>query len=573
METPDYVASRPEPLRRPELGDDIFPPDPFSLLPDSWRADPLGTAEDLARRLFRLLAPFRDNETLLAFLAAHPPKGRIALYPAGAATRAAVPLLRARGDVELVAVLDRAPAPQGQLDGVPVMTPEALLADPAADDARIWILHPTLEAQFLERLLALGVAAERIGLITGSEAYYDWWAGRDGGAEAHRFWTDKGQSHLLKKTRNLVVIPQFLRMVPEEQLESVFAAEDTVVLCYGADPARLHFPRFPVLACPPSAEFLKLALDATQAGTIYLSSLLPEHYLAPLIHGLRPQARLIHEIYDWVNLFPDDYVAPSYKVSRELVQASRFGEYFSARCAAAVVSKRSGPYWKRLHKEFEAPYVWYLHGAIEGPPSKMAQPPRRDDGRLSLVYAGPLPMADDPDHPFYRFLPLLDAVADAPEVWFELFASSHLVEENDAAFRPYAERFTRDSSRYHSRLPLHRLVADIAGFDYGFMALNHAADVLAYPDTRAVISARATGYLSAGLPIVIDETWTAIAELVEEFGAGFVVSEPQPQGIVGEILARADPARHRAGAGRLRDHLLARNKAALREIADAAGYG
>ncbi len=576
METPDYIASLSEPLRRPQLGDDIFPPDPFSLLPEEWRADPRGSAGILAKRLFRLLAPFRDNETVLAFLAAHPPQGRIALYPAGAATRAAIPLLRDRDGVEIVALLDRAPPPGGNLDGVPVLTPDAFLANAegSEDRERIWILHPTFEARFLESLLELGVAPDRIGLITGSEAFYDWWAGRDGGTEARRYWADRDQTHLLKKTRNLVVIPQFLRMLPEADLEEIFVEDDTLVLCYGADPERLNFSRFPLLACPPSVEFLKLILSETQADVVYLSSLLPEHYLAPLIHALRPEARLIHEIYDWVNLFPDDYILPSYRISGELVQASRFGEYYSSQCAAAVVSKRSGPFWQRLQDDFTVPYIWYLQGAIETGRTQISRPRRqRENTKLGLVYAGPLPLASDPNHPFYRFLPLLDAVAKAPEVRFELFASSHLDGENDDLFKPYAARFDGANSRYHARLPLAELVVEIAGFDYGFMALNNAADVLAYPDTRAVISARATGYLSAGLPIVIDETWTAIVELVETFEAGIVVKDPNPETVVSEILSRADPAKHRLGAERLRDHLLARNKEALREIASAAGYG
>ncbi|MFX5937854.1 hypothetical protein ABTE71_21085, partial [Acinetobacter baumannii] len=70
---------------------------------------------------------------------------------------------------------------------------------------------------------------------------------------------------------------------------------------------------------------------------------------------------------------------------------------------------------------------------------------------------------------------------------------------------------------------------------------------------------RFTGYIQAGLPVIISRPWGLCIDLVEQFGAVIVL-----QGDSDEELAAAfgalDHARLRAGVSRLHTHMLSSNR-------------
>ena len=84
-------------------------------------------------------------------------------------------------------------------------------------------------------------------------------------------------------------------------------------------------------------------------------------------------------------------------------------------------------------------------------------------------------------------------------------------------------------------------------------------------DRRSAVCNRWTGYVSAGLPVLLDSSWGFMGDLVREYGAGIIFDSPQATVMI-ETLRTTDHAALAAGAARLRSRLLTENAAALADL-------
>lgn len=82
------------------------------------------------------------------------------------------------------------------------------------------------------------------------------------------------------------------------------------------------------------------------------------------------------------------------------------------------------------------------------------------------------------------------------------------------------------------------------------------------------IGNRWTGYVSGGLPVLIDAKWRFMAEYVSRFDAGLVIEEVDSPTIDAKIKA-ADHARVAAGTRRLARHMVDHNAETLDRVAAA----
>jgi len=531
-----------------------FPADPWATLPAGVREDFEGYFAAATEALMTSGAVPRLDTIGHQLLLQQKRPGRVLLYPAGMFAKSAIPLLEADSGITIVGVIDRRGAALGSFCGHPVITIEGIAS---VEFDYVQILHPVYEAYFREFLIAAGVAAHRVrGLFTLPESTEAW------RKDLKSSFSPKPVKTVCK-TRNVVILRHMQTIVSEAVIAQIFDPAETLVLWIGAPFSKRPTRHFRVQDTFLSVDVLFDLLAQIRPEKVYLATLVAENFYGLLVRKAAPEALLIHEIYDWSIMCPDHGIAPVHMATLEQVGHSRAGEYWSVSKADAVITKRRGPCWDKVEAAFKVPYVRFNQGS-----QLPRNPVGRSDGPpgLSVVYAGPVPYYDTAeDWPFLRFTPMLEALADRKDLWFELYNSFHQRRAEDHRFAPMLRKFSGKLRRYHRRTPLSKMIDVLPRFDYGWLCVHTWNDLAEFPDTHTVVSARVATYVAAGLPIIIDDSWEATTDLIEKYSAGFVVSNPKPSDIE-TILSRVDPERHRAGALQLRRLFLEENDAAIRTL-------
>lgn len=529
-----------------------FPAAPWDVVPEPFKRADRNAIDALHDRLRAELAAPRTPSLALAFLETQQlPTGRLLFYPASEQARAAVELFARAPGASVIGFLDRRAETLGEFADHPVYPPEhaaSLTFD------YVIVLQHIRESYFVAQLEKFGVDRAKIMTIYDKPAFRSF-------AQARWTIADLLPDGLRRTTRNVIVLCHQQTIIEQERLAEIYDPAETLILYVGNPTSSLRQDIFPALQVDVSFDRLESLLDAIRPERIYLATLIAEHYYFLLVRRMAPDAEIIHEIYDWAILFPDHHIADLHAASPARIEASRVGEWCSVHEADAVVTKRMGICWDVVLREFDRPYVQFFQGAKE--PRHVSHAPQ-EAGLLRIVYAGPIPPpAQAADWPFYNYVPLLEEMASWAELHFEVFNSFHQAAAQDPDFEPCLRSMGFERGRYHRAVANQELVDRISSFDYGWMCLNRTEDANA--DTPTVISARVTGYISAGIPVVLDATWTAAAELVTRFNAGFVIENPTPA-LVREALRTVDPQQHRQGAARLRDHMLETNDNAIRRL-------
>jgi hypothetical protein len=540
-----------------------FPRDPWSRLPIQQRTDEAAWMRKWSRVFAAQHCTPRRNDVALAFLDAHPPTGRILLYPAGDLARRVHQ--RFQSQANIVGFVDRRGPSTGPVQGVPVFAPDRL--DVAYDC--LLVCHAFGEAYFAEEIERLGVKKEKILKIFLAEDFASWWASED-----RTDMSLAGLPHSARPVRNVVIRTSLhINVIDDRELARVLDSDDTVLIYVGPLAGNNLSEYFRFYQTGGSLPALRHLLDIFHPKSIYISSVIADNYWGYIVRDLYPHARLIHEIYDWSFLFPNEPLRPLHYASHAEIEASHLGELVSVRHADAVVSKRSGPCWALVQKEFRAPYARYFQSATRPSTPRPPARPQSEGNRLRLVYAGPVPPPSElDDWSFYGFVPLLERLMALDFVSLDIFNSmdgGRPVER--IKFQRYYEEFNGSEHHYHHSLPHGVMVDTIQDYDFGWMCINRSEQVEQFPDTHTVVSARVTGYISAGLPVIVDDTWNATVDLIRRFNAGIVIPEPTPDRIEA-ALRGINPMDYKPGALALRDYMLSENQRmvnALKSLVDS----
>ena len=529
-----------------------FPTEPWARVPVEQRIDELTWAQRWSAVFAAQHCAPRRNDVALAFLHAHPPVGRVLLYPAGDLGRRIQQRFQDQADI--VGFVDRRGPSIGPVQGLPVFAPDAL--DGIAYDCLL-VCHAFGEAYFSEEIARLGVPPEKIRCIFLADQFASWWRDED-----RTEMSLVGLPRTAESLRNVIIRTSLhINVVDDQELAKVFDPSDTVLIYVGSlagDNLSKYFSSYQTAGSLP---VLKHLLDIFQPNTIYLNSVIADNYWGFIIQGLCPQARLIHEIYDWSLMFPNAPLRPLHYATDDEIEASHLGELVSVRHADAVVSKRSGPCWALVQKEFRAPYVRYFQSATRPTAPPRSSRMKENNNKVRLVYAGPVPPPSElDDWSFYGFVPLLERLMSLDFVSLDIFNSMDGGRPNERIkFQRYYEEFNGPHSSYHHSLRHDVMVNTIQDYDFGWMCINRSDQVEQFPDTRTVVSARVTGYVSAGLPVIVDDTWNATVDLIRRFNAGIVIPEPTPDRIEA-ALRGVNPAEFKPGALALRDYMLSENR-------------
>ena len=528
---------------------DLTPEHLFNLAP----RDLTGVAAELGRRVEEKAAHFaapRDRALAFEFLGWRGPLGRVFVYGAGAHSTYLVPALEDAPGTRVVGLVDRNWKAIGSFQGYEVIGPEQL---PARSFDHVLVASEVSEAEMVENLLALGLEPDRILRVYTHPDYVSRALDLEFRALAPRL-PERARCVILEGTPGgLFYSSELLRHLPPEE---------TVVISYPHPYSQNLYYR----SCDArhSLGLVSALLRRLRPEVVYLRTQFTTHFLAHLARTTLPDARIVHEFHDFALVTPSDALVSQVCGSERELETVRLAELDSLAHSDVVLSKYGGPAIDHLMAITGARHI----GVFPYLRPREATPVLPDGGPIRVVYAGQLYPPGQPPllKTEWNYLPLFLRLADSGRFAVAAYNSVHRLPSEDATFRAFHEAAsTHPGFSYHRALGYRPTVERMAGFHWGF--LYNDAPRLDNLSRQVAIAARLTGYLNAGLPVVVDAHHLLMAELVQRFGAGFVHPLDDPEGLVPALLsAHEHHADYRQGAWRLHAHLLESNRRALQEV-------
>ncbi len=508
--------------------------------------------------LLRAYGAARDRATVARFCRDQLPDGRILVSGAGTHTAFLLDQLAHRPGIKVIGLIDRIAARVGARHGLPVVT--------AAEAARrsfdyVLLSHTSYEGEMRRALKAAGIEPACIRAIYGDPVY-----GRM--AAAAPDWQRRLEVLAETPVDVLIVTCDTGSLVSDRALASVFPPERTLRLYFGRDDAApVQAGPFPVLDLQESLARLFAVVAAVRPRAIYVQSIVYKNFLGSALRINFPDLTVIQELYDYAATWADQDLVQLFGLDAVSIRSLRLAEFHAGHSADLVLSKRGGPAWQRVLARCPAPYQ-LVYPLIEAPPETAPVPSQAAAAADDLIYAGFLP---DPRflHGFdngYRFLALLEQVCGDGGLGAEIFNSAHHGPATDPTFQAYLDRFACGPVRYRRRLAYDDLLAEMGRFRFGWLCDVGAERLI---DHAVGIANRWTGYLSAGLPVLLSDNWLFMADLLRRFGAGIVIDRPEAGAIV-RALAETPYPPLRDGALRLHRHLLDHNRHVIARIGAVA---
>lgn len=503
----------------------------------------LDAAAQRARDAFR--AP-RDFAAACRFLIDELGEETVLLYGAGTHSAA---LLATPVGPRVSAIIDREGRDGLTFHGLPVLSP----AQAAAAPGRIAVAHPLWEPDMCAALADAGVVAARILKVYSNPRF------------AARVLAD-AYAHVAERiprpVHNVVIGSGRWAVVSDVELSHALPPTSTVKLHFDFSEPFLPSLFYDTIDMSKSLALLEYSLRRLDPKVIYLRTQILTTFVVHTVRKISPGARLVHEPYDFASLMTDDVLQDWLNHGPEAVELCRLAELYSIKNSDLLVSKRSGALWNAALGPGDAPYRCY-YGGMPNTPSPAPFAAHRP---VRIIYAGILPR---PEHigrhrSDYSFLPVLEELGRARVCEVALYNFLHQGTEADEVYARYLERYAEGPMRYHRALPYDELLRVASAFDYGW--LYCPMDGPGTLDRRSVVGQRFTGYIFAGLPVVIDDGWHAMCELVREYGAGIIVPGNRPDLLAAEI-GRHDHAALQAGVRRLRAAMMTHNASVLDDIA------
>lgn len=534
------------------MAEDAFPE-------NLWQQAGLPSSEGVMARAWELLERIeayhgmpRDAGLLQAFCAGALPDGRVLVYGAGTHTTLLLDLLRARPGIRIVGILDRLADSLGSFAGYPVLLPAE--AGNAAYDYII-AAHTSYEMEMRETLRALGVPESRIVPVYAHPAYHLLAAG------LVQDLASQGGDCL----DGLIVTCSKTVVVPDETLASLLP-QRTLMAFVGRVDGFYESNVFPTIDLRESLAALRQLIDRTRPKIVYVRSIIYKNFLAMAIKLWFPHITVIHELYDYCTVWPDGDLQSLFGLDQSTIALLRTAEFFGGHAMDLNISKRGGPYWDRVLSHCSAPYQLFFPQVESPRTAAVAQ-----GETATLLYAGflPSPTFLRHFHNGYAFMPLIQEICRQGGMTAEIFNSAHVEAEGDRIFADYLRDYPDFPVRYSRRLPYGELLERVGNYRFGWLC-DPPHDFLA--DRYVGVCNRWTGYISGGLPVLLDASWRFMGDFVRRFDAGLVIDDLKPETIL-HAIQQADMVRLRHGVAALRNHLLDHNGRAAAELARVVETG
>ena len=532
-----------------------------------FRTKPDETARTLTRLLSEEYDLPRDNGLVRRFIAETLPAGRILVYGAGTLGRELLPVIEARPGVQIVGFLDRNAERMTDFEGYDVFAPDTAAS---IDCDYVLLAHQSQERHMSEALLAAGVPRHAIRLIFGAPDFA-------GFTEA---WVNEKIAALPTRASAVVIgtLPEYNSIIHDEFLEELLPSQDTWVMYFGRREIRTDdelTKSFRLFDCHQSLTMMRHALERLQPKFIYLKATL--HSLSPwlafVVQQYCPTAKIVTEFNDWTVLLSAPRLRSSFGYDdRDLAQC-RFGEWYASMRHDAVVTKQGGVPWEHLVGQMKAAHLPFFPAVNpHSPVPEMIPPP--PPAPIRVLFAGMLrfPQVDGTkiDHPDLNQGEILRDLFTSRDFLIDIYNVLHLAPAMDELYRVYMDWFDTPGSpiQYHRRISLDEVAQIIPNYHIGWCVTHGPRSEETEALTKLVVPSKVATYFSQGLPVIIDDQYYYMAELIDCFKAGIVV----PLGDFASIpdrLRAADFAQLRAGAFELLRYMKDSNRntlARFREI-------
>ena len=527
-----------------------FPADFWSVIRPLLGPDHARQALELADEVGVYFGGPRDIGIARQFIRDHLPSGRIYVYGAGLHSENIIDILRRRDNLEVLGFLDRDAERLKTFYGYEVLTPERIVE---RDFDYVLISYPRIEATMIDRLRQLGVPDTKIYTIYSAPAFIAS-AVAEQFSKIERFLDGRRFDHIIVRSG-------IHEVVPDSVLVELFPPETTLAIHIGPAKLTVATSCFLTIDVQGCAALTTRIVKALLPKTIYLSTAQEFELFYFPIRCAAPDARLIHEIYDFFSLIPEDWIKLGINAGDRLIELMRLSNYFSSQDSQMIVSKRAGREWDEVCRSFRAPYLFVYPGIGSSESMDLDESARKnlEDGPVHILYAG----VQVPPHfhiykrSDYNFLPLMEEMVEKADITIDIFNSGHSYEINDQAFRDYLDRYTKPPMTYHRRIPFDNLIRRMPNYHFGWLCLPPRERDLA--DQQVVICNRFSAYIYGGLPTIVDAEWHFIASLVTEYGAGLVIKDADADKVL-RAIHDCDYQALLHGTARLREHMWQHNE-------------
>ena len=239
-------------------------------------------------------------------------------------------------------------------------------------------------------------------------------------------------------------------------------------------------------------------------------------------------APLVFNVYDIETInTPEEYLDPQH------AEANAFrlkieAEQFCMEHAAGIVHKgRKDEIDRYIRPKYDIrapvlhfyPFCWDRYFAPED-----ARKLSKEDGVTHLVYTGVVsPSSEDKRLVGHsQFAPMIEAIARQGIHWHIYYNPETGV--NDRHYQEYFDLAERNPYfHFHSPLSSPLLSGEIAKYDYGYMVHDVRGAVWGESCNDVSMANKIFTYLEAGLPMIVGDSFRAVADFVREHAVGIVV--------------------------------------------------
>lgn len=531
-----------------------FPDDlwTYAGLPD--KPDRLEQARHSLDEIEFLQGAPRNPSLVEDFLNQEVPEGRLLVYGAGTHTPPVLEVLQRRRRNTIIGIIDRMGEHLKTFQGHSVFTPQEATLLPYD---YILLSHGTYEDEMLESLRELGVPSRRIISIYTHDSF----------RKLARQTAEKrlGQ-FLLRSFDTFIISCTQTVIVPDRELAAILSPDRTLNIHFGRPDSFDPSGPFETINLHESLDDLAYLIECIRPRNIYVRSIAYKNYLGYWLKKRYPEVKVIHELYDHTVVWPDRDLKNLFGLTQRTIRRLRLTEYAGAQFCDLIISKRGGPDWASILQESTAPYCLY-YPMVQSP-----GPILESTGEATpsgLIYAGflPAPAFRAQFKNGYDFLSTLEKICSNQKIRACLYNAAHVGPDADRIYAPYLDTYRGTAEmpvEYCRRLPYETLLKEMQSFAYGWLC-DKVHEFQA--DRYVGICNRWTGYVSAGLPVIIDSGWRLMAELTRSYNAGLVVDDADASQIIA-AMRKADPRVLRQGSQQLRSHLLRHNDGTQAVIAD-----
>lgn len=520
-------------------------------------SDLKGVKVKISESLRQKYAAPRHMGALKEYIASTLPGGRYMIVGAGTHSQAILPDLHRRDDVEILGVVDRQGKKMGAFHGYKVFAP----MDKQPDLVDYYLLsHADREQEMAEALLAAGIDEGKIQYIYGGKAFQDFVISDNSPVSIHKDKLGDKDILILTTGRPLSCL------INNNILADVFAPERTLECFMGRPNDWEEGGAFDKINLFQSLVLLDRVIAQTGVKLIYFKNTVQNSMptLPVYLADQYPDIKVIHETYDLGSFIEDERLHNIWGFSQETIDEARLGELFSFRHGFRTIHKNVGSLWQTFEERTKGEAERYYPGVREDRPIRKAI-----DKTVRIVYPagfrsfGKVVSVDVGSS--LDIISLFEELVKQDGLEVVLYNHCHRSEEENDQFQYYMDRLAGCSISYNRCIPFEELNETISRYDFGWSYFQETDNLPTEYLWKVGLPNKFTDYVQAGLPTIVSSQFECVAEIVEEYGAGFVVSPEEPARII-ELVHSANREELRDNVERLHGDMLQNNKNVLNRL-------